>query len=307
MDLVILGAGAVGGYFGARLIEADIPVSFLVRERRAAQLKKHGLRLNSVHGDYSADAVRLYTDTEEIPRCDLVIVAVKGYHVGGTLPQLRKLVKKGAKVLPFLNGMEHYQLFEEELGKGNVLGGLAFIITTLDENGGIVHTSDQHEFVFGALHPSQKNLCDRLESELQPANMNVTYSKEISVDLWQKYGFITSFSGITTTSRLPIGRIRKVPETLRLFQKALEEMQALAVAYEAEVGKDFVKTTLEKTNGLPEEGTSSMHQDFRKGLPIEVEGLQGGALRMAKSKKISLPVIETMYALLKPYEKGECE
>lgn len=307
MEIVILGAGAVGGYLGGRLAEAGIPVSFLVREGRAGQLEKKGLQLKSVHGDYATESVNLYTDAEEILHCDVVIVTVKGYQVEGTVPQLRKLVGKGAKVLPFLNGMEHFRLFEEELGKENVLGGLAFIITTLDENGEIVHTSNQHDFVFGALHPSQKAFCEALEQTLQHANLNVINSNDILVDLWQKYGFITAFSGVTTSSRLPIGRIRQVPETLALFGQTLAEMQMLAAAYEIELGKGFVETTLAKISGLPEEGTSSMHQDFRKGLPIEVEGLHGGALRMAQGKKVSLPIIETLYALLKPFENGRCE
>ncbi|HEX6922355.1 MAG TPA: 2-dehydropantoate 2-reductase N-terminal domain-containing protein, partial [Bacillales bacterium] len=145
MNIVILGAGAVGGYIGGRLEEAGVPVSFLVRERRAEQLRKNGMRISSVHGDYSTESMQLHTDAEQISECDLVIVTVKGYQVEGALPQLRTLAAKGAKVLPFLNGMEHFQLFEEAFGKENVLGGLAFIISTLDENGGIVQTSKQHD------------------------------------------------------------------------------------------------------------------------------------------------------------------
>ncbi|HEX7065769.1 MAG TPA: ketopantoate reductase family protein [Bacillales bacterium] len=305
MNIVILGAGAVGGYLGGRLAEAGIPVSFLVRERRAEQLREKGIRIDSVHGDYSTESVDLYTDAEEISECDVVVVTVKGYQVEGALPQLRTLAAKGAKVLPFLNGMEHYDLLEKAFGKENVIGGLAFIISTLDENGGIIQTSEQHDFVFGAFHDSQAEFCRKLETTLSNANFNVRNSDNILRDLWQKYTFITAFSGITAATRLPIGKIRENPEALGLFQKMLEEMKALAAANEVDLGENLVHAVTEKIRGLPDEGTSSMHQDLRKGLPIEVEGLHGGALRLAGEKEMTLPIIQTVYALLKPYERGK--
>ncbi|HEU5139991.1 MAG TPA: ketopantoate reductase family protein [Bacillales bacterium] len=305
MNIVILGAGAVGGYLGGRLAEAGVPVSFLVRERRADQLSEKGIRIKSVHGDFSAESVDLYTDAEQIPECDVVIVTVKGYQVEGAMPQLRTLVAKGAKILPFLNGMEHFRFMEESFGEENVLGGLAFIISTLDENGGIVQTSEQHDFVFGALRESQKAFCNRLETTLSGANVNVKNSDHILRDLWQKYTFITAFSGITTASRLPIGKVRENQETLKLFQTMIEEMQALATVNKIDLGERLVDAVTEQVRGLPEEGTSSMHQDLRKGMPIEVESLHGGALRIAKEKGVKLPTIQTIYALLKPYEQGD--
>ncbi|HET7616417.1 MAG TPA: 2-dehydropantoate 2-reductase N-terminal domain-containing protein, partial [Bacillales bacterium] len=179
MNIVILGAGAVGGYIGARLIEAGEKVSFLVRNRRAEQLKRHGLTLDSVQGDYAAEQIDCYTAVEAVQACDVVIVTIKGYHIEGALPQLRKLAAKGAKILPFLNGMEHFQQFEEEFGKENVIGGLAFIIATLNETGGVVHTSEMHDFIFGPLDPSQMNICARLEVTLRSANLNVSNSNDI--------------------------------------------------------------------------------------------------------------------------------
>lgn len=304
MNIVILGAGAVGGYIGARLMEAGEHVSFLVREGRAGQLDQYGLELDSVQGRYHAENVDYFTDAEEVSDCDVVFVTIKSYHIEGAMPQLRTLARKGAKVLPFLNGMEHFNVFEKEFGKENVIGGLALIIATLNENGGVVHTSDMHDFVFGPLDESQKPLCKQLEGVLSHANLNVKNSDNIQLELWQKYAFITAFSGVTTASRLEIGEIRTTPETLDLFKETIREMAILANAYGAELGEAFVESVLNRINGLPEQGTSSMHQDFRKGLPIEVEGLPGGAIRMAEKKEIDLPVVRTLYGLLKPYEKG---
>lgn len=305
MNIVILGAGAIGGYMGARLMEAGVPVSYLVREKRAQQLRQNGLKLESIHGDYTARSLNIYTNADEVPACDVVILAVKSYHVDGALPQLRTLTNKGAKVLPLLNGMEHFDLLANELGEANVIGGLALIIATLNENGHVVQTGEQHDFMVGPLHPAQNDLCERLEQTMRPANLNISYSDHILSALWQKYAFITAFSGVTTASRLPIGAIREVPETLQLFQDVLKEMKDLAAASGVELNERMVEAVTSQIQALPKEGTSSMHQDFRKGLPIEVESLHGGALRIAENKGISLPAIQTLYALLKPHEKGD--
>lgn len=304
MNITILGAGAVGGYIGGRLMEAGMPVSFLVRQRRAGQLRENGLAIHSVHGDYKADSIRLYTDAGEIPDSDVVILAVKGYHVENTLSQLRTLVNKGAKVLPFLNGMTHFRLLEKEFGEANVIRGLASIIATLDDDGHVVQTSGMHDFIFGAAHPSQVDFCKRLEEVFAPANLNSSNSSRILFALWQKYAFITAFSGVTTASRLPVGKILDTPETLELFQDVLQEMKELAAAYGVDLGEGIIDAVTQQIRDLPEDATSSMHQDFRKGQPIEVEALHGVALRMAKEKDLALPDIQTLYALLKPYEFG---
>ncbi|HET7628854.1 MAG TPA: ketopantoate reductase family protein [Bacillales bacterium] len=304
MNIVILGAGAVGGYLGCRLLEAGKDAVFLVRDGRAEQLRDYGLKLESVQGSYSAGNVAWYTDANDIPACDVVLVTVKGYHVEGAMPQLETLVRKGAKILPFLNGMEHFETFQRAFGKENVIGGLAYIIATLDSRGWIVHTSEMHHFIFGALDPSQAEFCRELESEWRSANVKVTNSDDISTMLWQKYAFITAFSGATTASRLEIGTIRDTPAALALFRQALREMKELAKANGVVLDKRFEEEAVERIHGLPANGTSSMHQDFRKGVPIEVEALQGGAIRMAEAKGIDLPTVRTLYALLKPYEHG---
>lgn len=305
MDITIFGAGAVGGYVGARLMEAGVPVSFLVREKRAKQLRENGLGLTSDHGHYETWDATIYTSAEDVKACDIVILAVKSYHVEGALPQLRQLVNdKGAKVLPFLNGMEHFHRLAKELGEANVLGGLAKIMATLDEAGHIVQTGENHHFMFGPMHPAQNDICRRLDQAVQHANMNMGFCDHISRALWQKYVFITAFSGVTTATRLPAGKIRQVPVTLQLFQEVAKEMKNLATAYGVEIDEQLVDVFTSQIKDLPEEGTSSMHKDFRKGLPIEVESLHGGALRLAKEKGLTLSAIETIYALLKPYEDG---
>lgn len=304
MNIVMFGAGALGAYYGGRWAEAGQNVSFLVREKRKKQIEEQGLIIHSVAGDYQLDHPKLIVDPDEAEACDLLVLSVKGYHLNETLPVLKKFVARGARVLPLLNGIEHIYRLQEELGEEAVLGGLAFIIATLDEKGHVVHTSDSHDIVYGPLHPSQENLCKKLAQVMQNSNMNGNLSRTISKSLWQKYMFITAFSGVTTAANLPIGKIREQKDTLLLFRSVLQEMKNLANTFDIDLRDEDIEETMSRVGGLSFEATSSMHQDRRKGLNLEVDHLQGGALRLAKQSGLSLPHIETLHALIKPFESG---
>lgn len=302
MKIVIIGAGALGSYFGGRLQQAGQQVTFLVRKNRAKQLKEQGLSITSPHGNYEFNELHITDTVHEIQQVDLVLLAVKGFHLQGTLSDLKVLVNKGAKVLPLLNGLEHISILQAELGEANVLGGSAFIIATLNEKGHVIHSNQNHDLIYGPLHPSQQQLCDEFELVVRSAIMGASRTESILMRLWIKYMFITAFSGVTTAANLPIGTIRNYPETHGLLEKVLTEMKMLANAYGIELTERNVIKALEDIVALPEEATSSMHQDRRKNHSLEVEHLQGGALRLAKKVHIQLPVIETLYALIKPFE-----
>ncbi|WP_082235079.1 ketopantoate reductase family protein [Halobacillus massiliensis] len=302
MKIVILGAGALGAYYGARWQEAGHDVINLVREGRAGQLRENGLKVHSTMGDYEVSELNIAESPDEIEEADLVFLSVKGYHLHGTIQWLKSLVQKGAKVLPVLNGVEHLPILQKELGEEAIIGGLAYIIATLDQKGHVVHTSPFHDIVFGPLHSSQQQICEELNLACNQANMNGGQSPNILEDIWNKYMFITAFSGITTATNLPIGEIKSIPETFVIARKLLEEMKELANAHGIHLTEEHVHKAFENLKGLDHEMTSSMHQDRRKGLPLEVEHLHGGALRLAEDHNLALPYIQTIYAMIKPYE-----
>ncbi|KGX85135.1 ketopantoate reductase family protein [Pontibacillus litoralis] len=305
MKITIIGAGALGGYFGARLDQAGHHVQFYVRPRRAKQLEECGLTVYSPHGNYTIDLPHVVQHVKEIQKVDLVLLTVKGYHLTDVMPQLKWLVNKGAKVLPLLNGIEHIYTLQEELGKENVLGGLAFIIATLDDRGHVVHSSQEHNLYFGALHPSQEPLCTALSKVWKDSNMDALYRDNIRYDMWEKYMFITAFSGITTVGDFPIETVKKVPATLMATKRVLEEMKMLANAYNIPITEETVQANMSKMLSFSDDATSSMHQDKRKGLMLEVDHLQGGALRLADSVRMEMPHIYMMYGILKAYENNK--
>ncbi|WP_330219135.1 ketopantoate reductase family protein [Peribacillus butanolivorans] len=302
LNIVIIGAGALGSYFGGRLQQAGQHVQYLVRKKRAQQLKENGLRITSPHGNYDFNELHIIEDVKKIEQVDLVILAVKGQHLQGTIPDLKLLVEKGAKILPLLNGIEHISILQDELSEAAVIGGSAFIIATLNEKGHVIHSNKNHDLIFGPLHPSQTKICDEFEQAVRSAIMGASRTENILIRMWIKYMFITAFSGVTTASNLPIGTIRRFPETNRLLEHVLIEMKKLANAYNVGITEQNVAQALENMAGLPDESTSSMHQDLRKGQTLEVEHLQGGALRLAERVNLKLPVIETLYGLIKPFE-----
>lgn len=302
MNIVIIGAGALGVYYGARWQESGQHVQFLVRERRARQIAEEGLYVTSPHGNYLFHEIDYTENIEDIEHPDLILLSVKGHHLEGTLPALTYLVEKGAKILPILNGLEHIHILQQTFGEEAVIGGSAYIIATLNERGHVVHSSTQHDLVFGPLRPSQQELCAQIENISDQAIMDAHHSTQILRRIWQKYIFINAFSGVTTAANLNIGTIRHYPETFSLLKKVLIEMQQLAAAYDIEITDNQIAQSIQQLHDLPDEATSSMHQDRRKFLTLEVEHLQGGALRLAEKAGIKLPVIETLYGIIKPFE-----
>lgn len=304
MHIVILGAGALGAYFGARFEEAGAEVTFLVRERRAEQIRKHGIHINSTQGDYTIQNPKIITDAAEVESVDLAFLSVKGYHLQGALESLKQLTEKGAHVLPVLNGIEHISILQEQLGKANIIGGLCSIFATLNDKGHVAHSSDFHELVFGPLEPTQTNICKRLKSLADRANINANYSDEILLALWNKYMFINAFSGITTATNLPIGPVIDHPETFHIAEMILQEMKQLANKYNVAMTESLVESTKKKLLNLDRDGTSSMHQDRRKKHTLEVDHLHGGAIRLAKAAGLELPFTEAVFGIIKPYENA---
>ena len=304
IHIVVIGAGALGAYFGARFEEAGAEVTFLVRKKRAEQIREHGIHINSTQGDYTIKNPHIITDVEEVKSVDLVFVSVKGYHLEGTLDNLKQLTKKGAHVLPVLNGIEHISVLQEQLGKENVIGGLCFIIATLNDNGHVEHSSDVHDLVFGPLVPSQTEICNQLDALADRANIDRNYSKDILVELWKKYMFINAFSGVTTATNLSIGSIMDHDETFHIAEMILQEMKLLANKYDVSITASHVEAAKRSLTLLHRDATSSMHQDRRKGQTLELDHLHGGAIRLAKAVKLELPFTETVFGLIKPFENA---
>ncbi|MGJ9385184.1 ketopantoate reductase family protein [Salipaludibacillus sp. CF4.18] len=306
MNILVHGAGALGAYFGGRMLEAGVDVSFFVREKRAVQLKREGLKINSPEGSFETKDVTVCTSPEAVKNIDLVILAVKGYHLDQVVPQVQTIVQQtGAFVLPLLNGVEHLETLQKAIGKEKVIGGFAAIIATLNEQGHVEHTNANSTMKFGALHDEQIKICEKLEEIHNLIKTNIVREENIMKHIWKKYMYITAFSGITSAMQLPAGYITSTEASFNVARNVIFEMYMLAQKEGISIGEQEVESMASRLKGHSKEATSSMHQDMRKGLSIEVEHLHGGALRLSAKHDLNVPVIETLYGVLKPYESGK--
>src|SRR5699024_546717 len=207
----------------------------------------------------------------------------------GALDNLIALASKGAYIWPVRNGIEHIKILQERIGKEYVIGGLSYIFATLNDKGHVEQAGDMHHLYFGPLESSQQKVCKKLAVISENAGFISKNSTEMMQELWKKYMFITALSGVTTAVNLPIGTIREHPETLHVAEMMLREIQELAKKYGAVITDTDVDAAMKNAQSLDPEATSSMHKDRRKGLHLEVDHLQGGAVRLAESVNLDVP------------------
>ncbi|HWO98894.1 MAG TPA: 2-dehydropantoate 2-reductase [Bacillus sp. (in: firmicutes)] len=301
MRILVLGAGGVGGYFGGRLLEKGEDVTFLVREKRREQLKETGLVINSVHGDVTLQPKMIVTGETAEP-FDLILVSTKAYHLQSAIDDLAPYVGEKTAILPLLNGMKHVGVLQERFGEEKVLGGLCFIETTLNEKGEVVQTSPIHEVVFGEFSGEQTTRITYINNAFQQTKASFRLSGQILQDMWQKYLFITTLSGVTTLMRAPIGPIREVENGRTFIETLCQEAAAIMRAEQAPLHEQIVQkhmNTMEKmTYGMK----SSMQRDMEKGYQVEADHLQGYLLSLARKHGIHAPLLEVVYQNLKIYE-----
>jgi 2-dehydropantoate 2-reductase len=311
MNVVVIGAGAVGGYFGGRLAQAGADVSFYVRDKRFKQLRERGLQVRSTHGDFTLNP-HLVTEMSELPDADIVLLTVKGYHLPGTFPVLDALVARGAVVLPLLNGVNHIDTLVQRYEAAHVLGGACYIESTLTDDGDIAHTSPMHDIVFGALpddsvHGSGgpgRAMLEQLQNAFVAANVNSTLSADVLADMWQKYVFLTSFSAVTAAVRGPIGKVLQDEIARNLLIQLVKEVEAIARAKGVGLADDLVNQIVQRLYHVSPSMTSSLHRDLEKGMPLELDELQGAAVHMGRQVGVDTPGFAVIYALLHPYASG---
>ncbi|KKB34189.1 ketopantoate reductase family protein [Bacillus thermotolerans] len=302
MKILMVGAGAVGGYFGGRLLENGADVTFLVREKRRGQLEQTGLNIDSVHGNISLTP-RLLTAGESNEPFDLVIISVKAYHLSGVIEDIRPHVAKGTTVLPLLNGTAHVRQLIEAFGEAAVIGGLCFIETTLDEEGTIIQKSPVHRLTYGERTRELTPRIKKLQALFDGAKASFVLSDHINRDMWHKYLFITAMSGLTSLMAAPIGPIRGMEAGQRTIEAFLQELASIMRKAGAPIEEDIIERHLRTMNEMDEEMKSSMQRDMEKLLPIEADHLQGYLLGKARKMDLSAPILETVYTKLALYER----
>jgi 2-dehydropantoate 2-reductase len=299
MKILVVGAGALGGYFGARLLDAGQDVTFLVRAGRAAQLRQHGLQVKSVRGDLTLNSPPHLLSEQIEQHYDVVIVGCKAYDLDATMASFAAAVGPNTMILPLLNGMRHIDQLSERFGAARVLGGLCLISATLDADGTVLHLNDFHGLVFGELDGTSSPRVTALADAMEGANFDARASAEMRLELWEKWIFIASLAGATCLMRGSIGDI--VASGNAGIANALQaECSAIATnqgyAPRAAPSERFHALLTAPGSQL----TASMLKDLERGGAIEADQIIGDML--ARDVVGAASLLKVVYAHLKTYE-----
>ena len=307
MRFAIVGSGAVGGYFGAKLARNGQDVTFIARGAHLAAIREHGLRVQSAKlGDFVVHAPAS-DDAAAVGPVDVVLFTVKAYDNPGALQLVPPLVGERTVVLTLQNGVDSADDVAAVVGPERVLGGTTYVATALEAPGLIVQTGVHRSIIFGEVFGDTSRVSKRVQDiadVMAPADIQVTPVADGRVPIWDKFVYLAPFSGFTGASRLPIGGIWPDPHVREMFYAAAREIAALAAAEGVQLSSDRFATLEEYMRNIPPTTRSSLLIDLEMGKRIEVEALQGAAVRRAARHNLPLPIISTLYALLRPYAAG---
>ncbi len=297
MKIAIVGAGGVGGYLGAKLCHQGHDVTLVARGDHLTAIRKQGLRLESVDGDLHVQPPA----DRKLPAgssFDLFIVAVKSFDTESAAAIIRPAMKTGSAVLTIQNGTENEDILGRTLGPGNIIGGIAWIFSTIGEPGTIRHTGGTGKFVIGELDGTISPRIQQIESAMRTARITIAVTDDIRRMLWEKWIFISAVGGMTASARKTIGEIRSDTVLANDLEAIVGE--AVQVA-QKKTGEDFSLTfsrTMARIQRLPPSGTSSMHYDITHGKRTEADALNGLAVRLGRELGLPVPVNERIYQTL---------
>ena len=303
MRVIVIGAGAIGGYFGGRLAESGVDVAFLARGRTLEVLSQTGLRLSSPRGDLYLPKVEASDDPARLAPADVVIVAVKAWQVSGVAESIPSLLLPGGCVLPLQNGVDAPAQLQAILGDEPVLGGLCKILCQLESPAHIRHLGGKPFVALGELDDRASDRVAQLGEALTKAGTVAKVPKSIRAAMWEKFMFICAVSGLGAATRVPIGVLLKTPETRQLLVRVMEEIRAVAEAKEIHLAPDIVERTMAFLGSLPPSSTASMQRDIMEGRPSELEAQNGAVVRLGRKVGVATPVNEILFHLLLPMER----
>jgi 2-dehydropantoate 2-reductase len=303
MKLLVLGAGGVGGYFGARLVEAQADVTFLVRQARKDKLTKEGLRVLSPRGNAHIRA-HLITDATFGGPYDLVLLTCKAYDLDSAMTAIRPAMTRGATVVPLLNGMRHFAQLDAAFGAQNVAGGTAQVATTIREDGTLVHSSQFASMLFGervAGQAPRKGLVD-LAAWTERSGIDGGLHSNITQALWDKWVMLCTLAASTASLRASVGEIVATRYGRDVMLAMFDECRQVAAA----AGHEPDATMQEKAKALLTQQGSTFHAsllaDVLKGGPIEADHIVGDMVSRANAANIAVPNLRYALTGLQIYE-----
>ncbi|MGH7035646.1 MAG: 2-dehydropantoate 2-reductase [Stellaceae bacterium] len=305
MRILVVGAGAIGGYFGGRMLAAGRDVTFLVRPRRAAQLAATGLAIKSAKGDVAQAAPPVILADQLRAPFDLIVLSCKAYDLENAIASFAPAVGPRTAILPLLNGMQHLDTLEARFGKEAVLGGQCIIAATLDPAGTILHLNTDHQLTFGERGGTSSDRVRAIAGAMEGALFEHRLSDRILLEMWEKWVFLAALAGGTCLMRASIGEIIAAPRGRDIMLNLLEECRMTAAANRFEPRGDFMTRCRSVLTAPGSSLTASMLRDMERQAPIEADHILGDLIRRQKGSEApaaGVSLLTLAYAHLKAYE-----
>ena len=305
MRTLVVGAGAIGGYFGGRLLEIKRDVTFLVRPRRAAELADSGLKIHSRFGDVTVSKPPTILADQLREHFDLVLLTCKAYDLEGAIADFAPAVGPRTMILPLLNGMRHLDLLDQRFGPERVLGGQCLIAVSLNEQREIAHLNDTHDLSFGERSGAMSERVRAIAGLMEGARFNFHASTQILLEMWEKWAFLASAAGSSCLMRATIGDICASPGGTDFVLGLIQECSSIAAAEGHAAREASLKRIRDMLTAPGSTLTPSMLRDIERNAPIEADHIIGDLLQRGSPKNVSqndLSLLRMVYTHLKAYE-----
>ena len=302
MKILIIGAGGVGGYFGGKLAQAGFDVTFVVRGEHLSAIKKNGLQIKSIKGDFTVHP-KVTDDMQTIHDPELIILGVKSWQVIDVAKNLRSIVSKNTMVLPLQNGADNADKLLSVLNKENVLAGLSKIVSKIEAPGIIRHFAFEPEIIFGEINNESTARVKTLKNVFDKAGFKNKISDNIQLDIWRKFLFIVSISGIAALTRVVIGKIREDIYLRKICYQTALEIMTIANAKGINLTKTDIESAMQAIDNTDFQTTASMQRDIMENKPSELDNFNGYIVRQGQALQIDTPINDFIYYCLLPQEK----
>ena len=304
MRMAVMAAGAVGGYFGGRMAVAGHDVTFIARGAHRDAIRRDGLRIESALGDLHLKDLNVTDDPKRVGPVDVVLFAVKLWDTETAGEQTRPLVGSNTRVITLQNGVDSVERLAPILGDDVTIGGATYIVTTIAKPGVIRHTGARAEVRCGRLDRRPDAVLAGYVQQMKAANIEITLTDHMLLDIWKKFVLLSGTSGITASTRQPLGVVRDDEDMRAFFYRLMHETIGVGRAAGVEFPPDFAAELDRWVASFPPTMKASMANDLDAGRRLELDWLAGKVVALGRKYGIATPGHEAVYAILKPYRMG---
>lgn len=302
MKILVYGIGGVGGYFGGKLAAAGFNVSMVARGAHLKAIQDHGLEVESIYGNFNAQPALATDDLSDVFKPDLIILGIKSWQIPEVASKLKSIIGEHSLVLPLQNGANNVEKLLEILPEKNVLAGLCFVVSYFEKPGKIKHIAFDPKITFGEIDNSRSTRIEKVKSIFDQAGISNFIPENIQLEIWKKFLFICTVSGIGGLTRVSIDKIREREFLYDMMRKTAQEIKEVANAKDIPLTDKHIEMVFEIINSQPEGNTASTQRDIMREKPSELDNFNGYIVKEGEKMGVDTPVNRYIYECLKPME-----